>query len=155
LFGTADCSGTPIDVQLPKALAGDGTVESGPYVASTPGTRSWRAVYNGSGIYNSRTAACAPIGYVKATGTISLQLHDPGHVDVGASVAVGTHLHPDVTFSGPLGVANDGSPVIRTYVGASCTGAFTSQGLAGWGSATLDATGVSLPSGSVPEALSY
>ncbi|MFN8486751.1 MAG: Ig-like domain-containing protein [Caldilineaceae bacterium] len=102
-FNTIDCSGSGTlagTVNLVNGVA-DPSVSEGPLAA---GSYSFKATYSGDSNYNGSTGACEPLTVDKAQLTISTQIHNASHGNVGGDthVALGSVVHDTASVGGAV-----------------------------------------------------
>lgn len=85
------------------------------------GSYSFKAHYNGDGVYNPSDAVCEPLAVNQLTPTVVTEIHKADESLVSGSVALGTTIHDKATVSGSS-PAVTGSVNFRFYSNNSCSG---------------------------------
>jgi hypothetical protein len=123
---TNDCTAPPATTENVTVTAGGAVPNSSPTVPLTPGSYSYRAVYNGNTNYNTATGDCEPFKVAKGTPSISTVVKDAGGttVDNANPAALGSQVHDTATLSGgTAGFSFDGTATVTysLYTTNNCT----------------------------------
>ena len=146
VYSNGTCSGFIEGESSPTTLSGGAVDITGfTWTSNTAGQASFIVHYNGSSTYAARDGFCTAVTFTKILPTVTLHVHDPGHVTV-VEVPLGVRVHPWVGVTGSLGVPT-GTAMESFWRNGNCFGSpqitFAAQPLVG---GALDASGLVEPS---------